>query len=106
MTWCLSLSLKRRRGSARLFITVSRGKEISAARWNDWLEMLPPQGWWGGRGLFLVQVAGVYTEEVTQIFVVLNGRYFECRERIGLTHQKLIAGVKAVFPGVCADSRH
>lgn len=70
--------------------------EISAERYNDMLEVLPPLDWnfneSGGPQSF--KLAEMYCGNVTAIFAQYGDRCFELRDRVTLTHQAIIERVK------------
>lgn len=75
-------------------------KEIDEERFTDQLEVLPPEDWqYPGEGQGQsFKSSERYHGDVTDIFVNVQGRFFELRDRCTLTHAELVARIqKEVF---------
>ncbi|WP_183046758.1 hypothetical protein [Salmonella enterica] len=71
--------------------------EITAERFNDMLEVLPPLDWnfneSGGAQSF--KLMEMYCGNITSIFAQYGDRFFELRDRVTLAHRDIIARVRA-----------
>lgn len=75
-------------------------QEISADRYTDQLEVMPPQDWKSlGEGIGeSFKSAERWSGDVTSIFASVQGRYFEFRDRHTLTQAEILERViKEVF---------
>jgi hypothetical protein len=74
--------------------------EVNEERWMDMLEVLPPLKWTGRGGTESFRISEMTYNSVTTTFVRIGKRYFEMSERVTVTHEDLVAAVRAAFPGV------
>ncbi|MCP2234015.1 hypothetical protein [Erwinia aphidicola] len=68
--------------------------EISAERFNDMLELLPPLDWHIGASSQSFRLMEMTCVNVTAIFAVYGGRYFELCDRVTLTHDEIIGKIR------------
>lgn len=68
--------------------------EISAERFNGMLELLPPLDWHIGASSQSFRLMEMTCGNVTAIFAVYGGRYFELCDRVTLTHDEIIGKIR------------
>ncbi|WP_215844878.1 hypothetical protein [Candidatus Pantoea bituminis] len=66
--------------------------EISEARWNDQLNVMPPLDWRSSPAGETFKSSEMYSGRVTHIFARIRGRYFECRDYAWKAHADLELG--------------
>jgi hypothetical protein len=64
--------------------------EISAERFNEMLNILPPMKWRGSRGQQTFMMCEFTYADITTIFCCLGERYFEMSDSFTLTHQNIV----------------
>lgn len=64
--------------------------EISEARWNDQLNVMPPLDWRSSPVGETFKSSEMYSGRVTHIFAHIRGRYFECWDYAWKAHADLV----------------
>lgn len=70
-------------------------EEISAEKFDDMLNILPPVGWVPGvgDGPSSFKISEPYTGRVHPVYAKLNGRYFTFRDDVRMKHDDILAKV-------------
>ena len=74
-------------------------EEITEARWNDQLTVLPPLDWKSTPAGETFKCSEMYSGKVTHIFAHIRGRYFECRDYASKRHAELVLSAVLAMAG-------
>ncbi|MGH8078495.1 MAG: hypothetical protein ACREPE_14390, partial [Lysobacter sp.] len=69
--------------------------EIDEERYQDSLDVLPPQDWVRRGGSESFKLCEYYSGNVTSIFARIGDRYFELRDSASMSHEKIVASIEA-----------
>jgi hypothetical protein len=64
--------------------------EITAERFDEMLNVLPPMKWRGGRGAQSFMMCEFTYADITDIFCEIRGRYFTLSDSCTLTHEDIM----------------
>lgn len=70
--------------------------EITAERFDEMLNVLPPMKWRGGRGEQSFMMCEFTIAYITTIFCEIAGRYFEMADSYTLTHADIVSKCREV----------
>lgn len=70
--------------------------EVTEARWDEMLNVLPPMNWRNDHGTESFMICEAQTLDLHSIFCRLGDRYFEMTNRRGLNHAEIVEICKAV----------
>jgi len=82
---------------ARAKSYVTAPVEIDLHRYMDVLGTLPPMDWQGGRGSESFKFAEMMCGSVTDIYVKVEGRYFQLCDECTLSHAEIVERIKEVL---------
>jgi len=82
--------------AAQDFEYIRPWKEIDDERWDEMLNVLPPEKWQTVRGVNIFRMSEYYTSNITTHFAKLGGRYFERQCRTTEKYETLAAEVAAL----------
>jgi hypothetical protein len=71
-------------------------KEITAARYLEMLNILPPVDFDGSAVRQTFKMSELIDDDTATIFCHVNGRYFELQDNRRLTHREILAKCSAV----------
>ncbi|QIU88517.1 hypothetical protein [Yokenella regensburgei] len=69
--------------------------EITAARFTDMMEVLPPLDWRGTADSQSFKLSEMYRGNIADIFAQSGSRYFHLRDHASLTHDEIMEKVRA-----------
>lgn len=75
-------------------------EEITAERWLELLEVLPPMNWRNRSAAETFMLCEFDTDDITCCCIRIGDRYWACHQPASTTHDELVALVRAAFPGV------
>jgi hypothetical protein len=65
--------------------------QISAERFDEMLNILPPRDWRGSRGAQSFKMSELIYDDIAVIFAERNGHYFELRDSCRLPHAEIMS---------------
>lgn len=78
---------------------ITPAKEIDADRFNEMLEVLPPDNWQRMDGGEYFQMSELYAGNVTSYFVRHHDKYYEFRETTWMNPSQVLNKISGVYNG-------
>jgi len=80
--------------------TISAPAEITAERWDELLNILPPMKWRGGEHSESFMISEATVINLHCILCRIGERYFELTDRRSLSHEEIVAKCMEFMPAI------